>query len=197
MSPIFWASYGVEWLVIGALTIMVILMYRHFGLMIMPGGQRMNYSGLDVGARAPALPLRLDGLRSAAYDWASADRARNEYKATFALFAMPACPLCDALSREDAQVPFLTERYPSIRFLWIDSGDQLTHQVSGGWTVASSPNSDAHNLMEVPGSPFSYLVSQDARILAKGLVNDATDIEAVIASSGHSQTPTAGEIRLA
>jgi hypothetical protein len=188
MTFLFWVSYGVLWLVLAVLVVLVMLLYRQFGLMIMPGGRRISYGGLDVGARAPVLPLRLHDRTEIAYDWTVAIPGRQAHEATLALFAMPGCPLCDQLATDEATALLtqnfpsilLTQNFPSIQFLWIEGKQQQDHAVSGGWAMALSREGGAHHMMEIPGTPFVYLVSDDARILGKGLVNHPSDIDTLI-----------------
>jgi hypothetical protein len=186
MNSLFWVAFGVQWLVLCVLVVLVILLYRQFGLMIMPGSRRVGYGGLDVGARAPALPLRLDGSREVVWDWAAPKSANGSItpQATLALFALAGCQSCDELAADRAGMTQLAQRYPSVRFLWVEGlGKAQPHPVSDGWTLALSPGAGAHSAMEVPGTPFGYLVSSGARVLAKGLVNDPQDIESILSRS--------------
>jgi len=184
MSAIFWLSYGVLWLVLVVLVILVILLYRQFGLMIMPGGSRVSHGGLTLGARAPAVLLRFDGERDLAYDW-SATLTGRTVKASFALFALPACPLCAQLLQDQNELARVAGRYPDVQFIWVQGEREHAHDVSipGGWTLARSLNSAAHDTMEVPGSPFAYFIAADSHILAKGLVNRPSDIDELIAGA--------------
>jgi hypothetical protein len=185
MNPLFWVAFGVQWLVLCVLVFLVILLYRQFGLMIMPGSRRVNYGGLDVGARAPALPLRFDGSREVVWDWTPpkpADAIRPQ--ATLALFALAGCQACDELAGDQAGMAQIAQRYPSVRFLWVEGLTKAQpHPVSDGWTLALSPDSGAHAAMDIPGTPFAYLVSSGARVLAKGLINHPHDIQNVMSRS--------------
>jgi len=187
MTSLFWVAFGVQWLVLCVLVVLVVLLYRQFGLMLMPGSRRVGYGGLDVGARAPALPLRLDGSREVAWDWAppkSADAFRPQ--ATLALFALAGCQACDELAGDRAGMAQIVQRYPSVQFLWVEGLTKgQPHPVSDGWTLALSPGSGAHAAMEIPGTPFAYLVSSGARVLAKGLINQPQDIESVLSRSSN------------
>jgi hypothetical protein len=42
MSSLFWVTYIVLWILVVALVLMVVLLYRQFGLMLMPGRRRMS-----------------------------------------------------------------------------------------------------------------------------------------------------------
>lgn len=49
MSPVFWTTYGLLWTILAVLAVLVILLYRQFGVMIMPGPQRINSGGGWLG----------------------------------------------------------------------------------------------------------------------------------------------------
>jgi hypothetical protein len=60
MTLVFWITYGVLWIILALVAILVILLYRQFGLLLMPGGRRISYGGLDIDASVPVLPLSFD-----------------------------------------------------------------------------------------------------------------------------------------
>jgi hypothetical protein len=182
MTVLFWVTYGVLWVMMGVLVVLVLLLYRQFGLMIMPGSQRVSYGGLDVGSAAPVITVRPAGRPEIAFDWSDPSPGDHPHEATFALFAMPGCPLCDALSFDET-ITTLDQKYPSVRFVWIDGTRDPVHQIPAGWTVAGSHHGDAHQAMELPGTPFAYLISNDRHVLAKGIVNNAADIDVLLTGS--------------
>ncbi len=195
MTSTFWVAFGVQWLVLVVLFVLVILLYRQFGLMIMPGSRRVGYGGLDVGARAPALSLKLDGSREVVWDWGppkSADAIRP--LATLALFALAGCHICDELAGDhQASMAQIARQYPSVRFLWVEGlGETQPHPVSDGWTLALSPAREAHAAMDIPGSPFAYLISANARVLAKGLINHPQDVDSIVSRSPLGEVAVAG-----
>jgi hypothetical protein len=184
MSSLFLISYAVQWLVIVGLVALVTLLYRQFGLMLLPGTKRINLGGLDVGARAPAMVVRFSGQRDALYLWEDAARQNGaSAHATCVLFALPSCAICEGLSQDTLNLEQLTARHPDVRFLWVDSGERPSHQLPASWTVVSSVDSGAHLTMEIPATPFMYLVSSAGSVMAKGLVNQVPDIEALLAET--------------
>jgi hypothetical protein len=180
MNSLFWVSYGVLWVIVCALIVLILLVYRQFGLMIMPGSQRISYAGLDIGARAPALPLRMNGGTEQAYNWSTTLPHHVPQVATVAIFALPSCPVCESLAREE-EVGALVNIYPSILFMWVSGRPDESHPAPQGWIEASSHHGHAHNAMEIPGTPFAYVVSADSTIRSKGVVNSSRDIELLIA----------------
>jgi hypothetical protein len=179
MTAVFWVTYGLMWLVLGVVVVLIILLYRQFGLMIMPGGRRISYGGLDIGRRAPVLPLRLRDGSDLAYDWVQDITGPTAWQGTVAVFALAGCPICDALSHS-MEISDLPERYPALRFLWIDGEKEHERVLLDSWTVSVSRHAHAHSAMDVPGTPFAYYVSPDGHIVSKGLVNDLPDFMALI-----------------
>jgi hypothetical protein len=186
VTALFWVAYGLQWLVLVILAALVMLMYRQFGLMIMPGGKRVSYGGLDVGSRAPAVVIRIGAQREDAYDWAQRSPS-DDSEATLALFAMPTCPMCAKLAAEYENLAQLARHFPSVKFMWIqsvDAGSAAEHEIQlpPGWVQAMSSNGTAHDAMEIPGSPFAYLLDATGNVLAKGLVNQVPDMATMIDS---------------
>lgn len=179
---LFWTSYVVLWLIVVILLLLLLLVYRQFGLMIMPGSQRISYGGLDKGSRAPAITIRLEGGPEIAYDWSNTLRCQRSHIATVALFGLPGCPICDTLAR-DAATGQLVNDYPSIAFVWISGQLDSPHPAPAHWLKATSHHGSAHSVMDIPGTPFAYVVSVDSLILSKGLVNSARDIGLLITSA--------------
>jgi cytochrome c551/c552 len=107
------------------------------------------------------------------WDWTPSKSANAiRHQATLAIFALAGCPSCDALAGDLVGMAQIAQRYPSVRFLWVEGiAKSHAHPVSDGWTSALSPRSGAHAAMDIPGTPFAYLISASARVLAKGLVN--------------------------
>jgi hypothetical protein len=116
------------------------------------------------------------------FDWVASDGDDSHYSATFALFATPGCPICDRLAGDLATVA-ISNAYRSVRFLWIDGGREPSHVLPSPWISAFSRHNNAHIAMEIPGTPFAYLVSAEGRIAGKGLINSAADIETLISNT--------------
>jgi hypothetical protein len=100
-------------------------------------------------------------------------------RARLAIFGDPHCPICHQLlaSSDLSDVPI---RWPDVEFLWIDGDIPEPTLRPSGWSVLSSADGTAVDLMQVPAYPFAYVVADDGRILAKNLVNEAGDIEELI-----------------
>jgi hypothetical protein len=170
MNSLFWTSYAALWVLVAILVVMVLLLYRQFGLMLIPGRQRADLAGLDIGATAP--PLELDfpmGDGPPVLAWRSADLHQAQL-GWLALFANPQCPICERLW-EAKPLRKLADAWPNVEFIWIDAHPRLDAPPTG-WSLAVSENQAASKVMEVPVFPFAYAIKPGGIIAGKRLVNE-------------------------
>lgn len=172
-------AVAVLWFVVAILSVLVVLLYRQFGLLYMGSRNRIALTGRAVGSSAPSnIELEVAG-RFVNWDW----RAAGSGRATLAIFAVPQCPLCDEL------VPGLNDFADKwgelVDVLFIERGplpDGPTHDVPTRtqWTYAVTPDNTLHEAFDVEATPFAFLVSSSGTVLAKGIVNITQHLEGVI-----------------
>jgi len=93
-SQVIVVSTVVLWVVVLVLALLVVLLYRQFGLLYIGSRARVELSGLKLGERAPAeVELEDDERRPLPWSWASA----GEGRATAMIFGSEGCTLCDKL----------------------------------------------------------------------------------------------------
>jgi hypothetical protein len=167
------------WFVVILLMILVLLLYRQFGLSYLSGRDRLRMYGMDLGTRAQPIVLTGPDGREHKIEW---QEPSAQSAATVVLFALPGCPVCAPLAGEVVDLP---RRWPTSRFIWVDGMDsaRLARAVdtAPGWVVGSAENNAVHDAWDVSGAPFAYVVGRSARIDAKGVVNSATDVEQLLA----------------
>ncbi len=180
MREAFWSSYVLLWLLVAALIILVLLLYRQFGLMLMPNKDRLALAGRDLGSRVPDFELIASGGTSLNLTWGEANG--SERRPRFLLFAEPTCPLCSSVWNDTAEA--VATEWPAVEFIWVDSDgpgvdEENAHRgpAPAGWLVTQSPGQIAHSAMQIPGFPYGYTISADGKVLAKGLVNGRSDVE--------------------
>ena len=187
-------SMSLLWFAVIVLTVLVLLLYRQFGLAYMSGRARAAMQGLDLGARAR--PVALTGLDGSArdIDWSAAPVAGT----TVLVFAQPSCPICGDLAADAAGLPV---SWPSSRFVWVDGTvtgrPRRAVDSAPGWIVGTAQDDAVHAAWDVSGSPFAYVVGGNGRIAAKGVVNRAADVERLLANvlgEGASAGPVAGRM---
>lgn len=178
MPRFFWFTYAVLWALVVALLVMVLLLYRQFGLMFIPGRRRVELGGLDIGAQAPRLAVDL--MRSSGplvLTWDAPERGPPT-SGWIAIFASPHCPICRRLWTE-GELEGVAAEWPSVEFVWIDSEVPAEGEPPAGWTAAVSPDESANTLMDVPVFPFAYAIVPGGTLRAKGLVNEAADLKRI------------------
>jgi hypothetical protein len=177
MSGVFWATYVVLWIFVVSLLFAVLLLYRQFGLMLMPGRKRMSLNGLDIGAAAPPLALTFsDAKEPQIVEWGRRSNAGPRL-GSLLVFALPLCPLCEELSRTVGVLPSV---WPDVEFIWIGEAPPPLLARPGGWRLALGDGQQAHEAMEVPGSPFVYAIKPDGTVGAKGLINNASEMSSLL-----------------
>jgi hypothetical protein len=183
LSIVWIISMALLWIAVIVLTVLVLLLYRQFGLAYMSGRARAGLQGLDLGARArPVALTTLDGT-DYAIDWSAAPRDGATAGATVLVFAQPSCPICGDLAADAAGLP---ASWPSSRFVWVDGTitGRPRRAVDGapGWIVGTAEADAVHLAWDVSGSPFAYVVGGSGRVAAKGVVNRAADVERLLAN---------------
>jgi hypothetical protein len=186
MSTVWIISTAGLWLAVILLTVLVLLLYRQFGLAYMSGRARAGMQGLDLGSRArPVALTALDGS-DVEIDWSP---SLTRGGATVLVFALPSCPICGDLARDAASLP---AAWPASRFVWVDgtSAGRPARAVDGapGWIVGMAEGDAVHQAWDVSGAPFAYVVAASGRVAAKGVVNRAADVDRLLANvlgAGH------------
>jgi len=178
MSPLFVASYILLWLLVFTLLILVLLIYRQYGRSLMTPRGRIATAGLSVGDKAPVLSARTQDGSPMIVDWVRATRC------TVALFALPGCPICSHLWEEE-EFAALSAQWPSVEFIWfdVDQAHLATGPVPAGWVFAHSADRSAHEAVELPASPYAYVISNRGKVMSKGLINDGEQLAELLAQA--------------
>jgi hypothetical protein len=180
MSAAFWASYVLLWLLVGLFAILILLLYRQFGLMFLSSRERMTMQGLDLGATARTLRFNgPKGMRE--LGWGA---AANGFRARLLVFSLPTCPICSDLASDAAALP---ERWKDVEFVWIDGtvGGRAPRAVDASkrWTVGGAVDDALHQEWDVSAVPFAFVVARDGTVLAKTVPNTADELNELLASS--------------
>jgi len=183
MSPFFWTTYSLLWILTFGLTVGVLLLYRQFGLVEMPGRRRMSLGGLDIGAQAPPLALEfLDGSGESGLTWRASENDPGS-SSWLLLFSLPGCPICEHMWQEE-DLRELPREWGDVNFVWVGAKDLPAGLAPDGWLIANSADRSAHYAMDVPAVPFAYIVSKTGTILSKGLINNSKDLGGILRPKG-------------
>lgn len=176
MSTGFWFSYVVLWVFFIVITLLVILLYRQFGLTYMAGSRRISLQGVDVGASVPDLSLIRPSGESAEFLWNGESR-----RPALIVFAAPKCAVCEPLAEEVRALP---TGWPTVDFVWVDrfDPDRTTRPLdrAAGWIVGTAADDAAHRDWDVAAVPFAFAVSAHGDVVSKALVNHRDDLESLI-----------------
>jgi len=169
------------WIVVLALTTLVILLYRQFGLLYIGSRGRIDLTGVAVGARAPE-NVELVDAQGGPLSWPW-DRGRPD-RQTVMIFGAPSCPLCErvlaqltdfgSIWRDVADVVFVDQGTPQ------ESSRAQAYLGSLSWTYAFSPDGALHHDFDVEAYPFAFVVDSQGAVTARGLVNDSDHLEQLL-----------------
>jgi methylamine dehydrogenase accessory protein MauD len=179
MSPLFWTTYVLLWVLVAILVVAVLLLYRQFGLVYMNSRRRLDMQGPDIGGRAPTLEVvTVPARERASINW----QAPTGSKGQFVLFALPTCQVCKALLPDLSAVP---AQFPEVGFAWVHGATSLESALESApslssWSVLAGDAMRAHQVFDVGTVPFAFVLDANGRIRSKGLINDLDDIGRLI-----------------
>lgn len=176
MDGLFLTSYIVLWVIVICLLLLVLLLYRQFGVMLMPGRRRIELQGLDIGERPPE--LLVDYPRESRTSLLTWDSKSNGKTATLVIVAEPSCPICKGLLAE-GRLESVPRRRRDVEFVWLDEKSPVKGPPQN-WTLAVAGDGSAARLLDVPGFPFAYVLGSEGDVLAKGLINSVEEVEQLV-----------------
>jgi hypothetical protein len=176
MPTLFYVSYVALWLLVLTMGVLVLLLYRHFGMMSLGTLEGVQRDGLPIGSVAPPI----SGVTAAGQDTAwQPTRGQPQ----LLLFAAPECEPCATV-------------LPHV--------ERLARAVNGGLGVAAvvpgprgevarfveryrppfpclaEDGSGAFSRYRVRVTPFGFVVGGDGHILAKGLCGDRVRLRGLL-----------------
>jgi thiol-disulfide isomerase/thioredoxin len=186
MTTVFYASYVALWLLVAVMAVLIILLYRHFGLAVMDSAAGHAHDGIAVGAKAP--DLEGVGADGSAMSWRSGHDG-----AALVLFGSPGCEPCqqiiphlDLLARKvapedltvigvvagaDGAAATMAEFGPDVRFFG-ESYEECSHDY------------------EVTVTPFAFVIDADGRVQSKGLASDPSHLRRMLDVAGLQRLAT-------
>lgn len=189
MSSIAEVSLWFLWVLVIVLWLLVLLLYRQWGLSLVRPSDRFSRGGIDVGARAPRLLDLVVAADPAGVEMQDEWGASN--RVSVAVFVIPNCPVCTDLKRELRDFE-PTQRWPENSFVLVERipvEDAPSVQRDNGYVHIRLRDPDGVHFAayDVQQAPFAYVISPDRRIQAKGLVNSVEALEVLLGGAeGHS-----------
>jgi len=179
VSQLFFVSYISLWLSLVLVGILVLLLYRHFGLLAMSTAQGHDRDGIRVGDSAPAIPSVTSSGEQ--FLW-SASTARPQ----LLVFGSPDCEPCKtiipylsdlAARRHEADVTFVANgpREVAVR---------LIETFKPSFLCLADDGTESAVGYRVKVTPFAFVVGEDGRVRAKGLCPDPVRLQNILFNGG-------------
>jgi methylamine dehydrogenase accessory protein MauD len=164
MSQAFVVSYVVLWALVLALAMLLVLVYRHFGIMAMSTAEGHDRDGLPVGHVAP----QISGVdrTNGRIHW-SPEPGRHH----LLFFAAPGCEPCEAIAPLIGALGRADEQDRRVVVVASGRGDEvlaLDRLTGGGVLCLADDGSGVMQNYEVQVTPFAFLLDPDGRVVAKG-----------------------------
>ncbi|HEY0068491.1 MAG TPA: redoxin domain-containing protein [Chloroflexia bacterium] len=174
MEGIWLVSYIVLWLVVLALLVLVILLYRQLGIMYLGSAEGVSRDGLEPGTQAPDFSLT---------DQYGNIQRPGDYRGRplLLLFGSPHCGPCQVLLPE---LHAWAADHPEVGVLWLNSAspEENARYASEKGAIlpmpAHTPGDGVVERFKVRVTPFLFFLDEQGIVRAKGLANtrDALDM---------------------
>src|ERR687894_1839089 len=168
MSTLFFVSYVALWLLLLSMGVLVLLLYRHFGVMSLGTLEGVQRDGLTIGSVAPAI----SGVTAAGQD-TSWQPKRGQPQ--LLLFAAPDCEPCAAVLPHVERLAGAVDGGLGIAAVVPGPRDEVARFVERyrpPFPCLAEDGSGAFTRYKVRVTPFGFIVGSDGRVLAKGLCGD-------------------------
>jgi hypothetical protein len=168
VSTLFYVSYAALWLLLLTTGVLVLLLYRHFGMMSLGTLEGVQRDGLPVGSVAPPI----SGVTAAGED-AGWNPTRGQHQ--LLLFASPNCEPCATVLPFVAQVARAADGSLGVAAVVPGPREDVVRFVERyrpPFACLAEDGSGAFTQYRVRVTPFGFVIGSDGRILAKGLCSD-------------------------
>lgn len=181
MSTIFYVSYGAMWLLLIVLGVLLLLVYRHFGIVALGTLEGVQRDGLAIGEPAPVISgVTPDGV---GVQWAP-----HRDQPELLTFVAPDCAACAHVLPYISHLAGAMNGY-SIPATAIVTGPQanavkVKEKFNPPFSCIAEDGSGAFERYRVRVTPFAFVIGGDGRILAKGLCSDAAHLRGLLLGGG-------------
>jgi thiol-disulfide isomerase/thioredoxin len=164
VTGIWLASYILMWSVVIGEGLLLLVLFRQIGLRSLDTVEGISRDGLAIGVTVPPLPL------------AAPAGVRPDQKSLL-VFASNSCKPCQELM--PALEEFLREKAERLAGFIVLESEPENGTALGCQNATRVLDAKAMENFRVRVTPFAYLVDQDMRVQAKGLVNHRGHLESL------------------
>lgn len=181
------------WVLMAVISVLVVLLYRQFGLIYIGSRARLALTGLAIGEQAPKIAYLRMAEREFDWQW----NAGVDGRGTLAIFGTSACTLCGRLT---PRLNLFADRWAHVvDLIFIERGPLPagpTHDVPNRtqWMYAEDPGGKLHEAFDIEATPYAFVVDSSRRVLAKGIVNDLDGLEGVLSLALTSEGTLTNEL---
>jgi len=176
MSTLFYVSYVALWLLLVTIGVLVLLLYRHFGVMSLGTLEGVQRDGLPIGSVAPPI----SGITAAGQEtgW-QPQRGQPQ----LLLFAAPDCEPCAIVLPHVEQLARAVNGGLGIAAVVPGPRDEVVRFVERyrpSFPCLAEDGGGAFTRYRVRVTPFGFVVGSDGRVLAKGLCGDQVRLRGLL-----------------
>ena len=176
MPTLFYVSYVALWVLLLTIGVLVLLLYRHFGMMSLGTLEGVQRDGLPIGSLAPPI----SGVTAAGQD-TSWEPKRGQPQ--LLLFAAPDCEPCATVLPHVERLARAVNGDLGIAAVVPGPRAEVTRFVARyhpSFPTLAEDGSGAFTRYRVRVTPFAFVIDADGRVLAKGLCGDQIRLRALL-----------------
>lgn len=177
MVTLFYLSYAALWVLLLIEGVLILLIYRHFGMVTLGTAEGVQRDGLPIGETAPA--IRGSTAAGMAQEWLP-----HQGQPQLVLFATPDCAPCaqvlpavSALAEHGLEIVTVV---PGRR----DGVVRLIEKFRPPFLCLADEERRAVDRYRVRTMPFAFVIGNDGHILAKGLCGDPWRLRLLLTKGG-------------
>lgn len=181
MSAIFYVSYVALWILLLVQGVLLLLVYRHFGLAALGTVEGVQRDGLPVGELAPTFSGV--SMQGDTINWEPASGRTH-----FLAFVSAECTPCARILPAIHQVAKVANRL-AMTLVVTGPQENMQHLVEKfhpplSITYLADDGNGTPDRYRVRVTPFAFVVGEDGRILAKGLCDSPMRLQQLLAAGG-------------
>lgn len=180
MSTAFSVSYAALWVLVIVQSVLLLLVYRHFGMMTLGTIEGVQRDGLGVGEKVPSIyGVTRTGQE---YLWAP-----SEPRSSVVIFASPECGPCAVVL--PAAQRLSTMRKKDLEVIAVvpgpaDAAARTADDYHLSFECIGEDGSGAFESYKVRVTPFAFVIGSDGRVRSKGLCSDPLMLRDLLESAG-------------